>query len=174
MYTALMLGAGHSPLVRRYGPEGVALPNIDKWYTLDMNWNTEPDYHFNLSHLEEGAELPITTKVDEIHAYEVLEHFGTQGDFRGLFKTFNALHRALKPKGLLIGSTPAREGHWVWGDPGHTRYIGPETLHFLVKENYRELGHTAMSDYREFIDPHWWNTGFTTIGQQFYFIMEKV
>jgi hypothetical protein len=170
MYTALMLGAGHSPVERRYGAD---LPKIDTWFTLDCNADADPDYKFNLGDLEVGADLP-GCPYDEIHAYETLEHFGTQGDFKGLFNTFNALHRALKPKGLLIGSTPAQEGRWVWGDPGHCRYIGPETLHFLSEENYGELGKTAMTDYRRFIDPHWWNTGFDVLGQQFYFIMEKV
>ena len=50
MYTALMLGAGHSKVERRIGPP--ELPEIEKWFTLDMNARANPDYVFDLAQLD--------------------------------------------------------------------------------------------------------------------------
>lgn len=93
---------------------------------------------------------------DEVHAYEVLEHFGKQGDFRGFFEQFAEFWRILKPNGYFVGSVPMWDTEWAWGDPGHVRVITPGTLLFLSQKQYKEgVGKTAMNDYR-----HIWNLDF--------------
>jgi cyclopropane fatty-acyl-phospholipid synthase-like methyltransferase len=132
-----------------------------EWKTLDLY--CDADYTYDLDGLgmpdwavgEGRGELPGAL-YDEIHAYEVLEHFGKQGDARAFFRHFNALHRALKPEGFLIGTSPLPDSIWAWGDPGHTRVITPESLTFLEKERYKQLGSTPMSDYRSLVKDHWW------------------
>jgi SAM-dependent methyltransferase len=85
---------------------------------------------------------------DEVHAYSVLEHCGTQGDFRFFFAQFEDFWRILKPNGLFIGIVPAWNGEWAWADPGHRRVITRESLIFLDQREYKQVGKTAMCDYR--------------------------
>lgn len=85
---------------------------------------------------------------DEIHAYDVLEHTGQQGDWKFFFDQFTEFHRILKPKGHFYGVSPDISSRWAWGDPGHTRVIQPELIYFLDQNNYGEVGRTAMTDYR--------------------------
>lgn len=114
---------------------------------------------------------------DEIHAYEVLEHLGQQGDFRSFFRTFSNIWYALKPGGFLCASVPSVTSPWAWGDPGHTRLIQPETLTFLMQSEYeKQIGMTAMSDYREywkgdFVPRH---LSYSEDGHTFFFILEAI
>jgi hypothetical protein len=86
---------------------------------------------------------------DELHAYEVLEHLGTQGDARAFFADFWEIYRILKPGGYLAGSCPAWNGLWAWSDPSHRRVISSGTLTFLDQTQYaKQVGVTAMSDFR--------------------------
>lgn len=86
---------------------------------------------------------------DEVHAYEVLEHLGTQGDFRRFFQDFSEIWRILKPRGVLLGTSPYWGGAWAWGDPGHTRIISLESLTYLNQPQYeKQVGVTPMTDYR--------------------------
>src|SRR3546814_6014455 len=80
--------------------------------------------------------LPIL--FDEVHAYEVLEHLGSQGDFRSFFAHFGEIYRALKDGGILFATVPAWDSVWAWADPSHRRVIAPETLVFLDQTQYRE------------------------------------
>lgn len=85
----------------------------------------------------------------EVHAYEVLEHLGQQGDYRAFFETFSEVWRLLRPGGFLCATVPARRSMWAWGDPGHTRVIYPCHLIFLDQSSYTDqLGRTTMTDYR--------------------------
>lgn len=87
---------------------------------------------------------------DEIHAYEILEHLGEQGDFITFFRQFREFHRVMKPGGYFCATVPDYRSVWAWGDPGHTRIINQGTLVFLSKRQYeQQLGRTAMSDYRD-------------------------
>jgi len=112
---------------------------------------------------------------DEIHAYEVLEHLGRQGDWQGFFREWNEYHRLLKPGGLFIASVPSLKSPWLWGDPGHTRAISIETLTFLDQSAYDEqVGSGAMTDYRA-----WYHGNFRLLyeqddGDNFWFVLEKV
>ena len=92
---------------------------------------------------------------DEVHAYEVLEHLGSQGNATEFFGDFDELWRVLKPGGWLCATVPSRYSMWMWGDPGHRRAILQGTLHFLSRPNYAEIGRTAMSDYRGMFSGDW-------------------
>lgn len=99
---------------------------------------------------------------DEIHAYEVLEHLGTQGDFKFFFAQFEDLWRILKPAGMLIASVPLWSSQWAWGDPSHKRVITPGTLAFLSQAEYaKQCGVTRMTDFRSV-----WHGDFETVTAQ--------
>lgn len=111
---------------------------------------------------------------DEIHASEVLEHCGRQGDWRFFFGQFSEFWRILRPDGLFAASCPSSRSPWAWADPGHTRVLLPETLHFLAQPSYAEVGDTAMTDYRDV-----WSGDFDVInatddGAAFRFVLRAV
>lgn len=114
--------------------------------TLDINPDHRPDMVWDLTQLP----LPYgDDEFNEIHAYEVLEHTGAQGDFRFYFAQFSEFWRILRPGGVLIGTCPSRHSPWAWGDPSHTRIIQPEQFIFLDQMQYiAQVGKTAMSDFR--------------------------
>lgn len=86
---------------------------------------------------------------NEIHAYEVLEHCGAQGDYRLLFAQFSEFWRILKPGGFFFATCPAWHSPWAWGDPSHSRVLTAGTLAFLSQEEYaKQVGVTPMSDFR--------------------------
>lgn len=138
----LLVGAGSSRTkhIKIGGGQWTAL------VTLDINADHKPDVVWDLT----KRPLPFEDNTfDEIHAYEVLEHLGQQGDWRTFFEEFSEWWRILKPGGLLCGSSPAPNSQWIWGDPGHTRVISPECFTYLVQPEYvRQVGVTAMTDYR--------------------------
>jgi SAM-dependent methyltransferase len=114
--------------------------------TLDLDPTTNPDVLWDLNNLPYPFD---TDSFNEIHAYEVLEHCGSQGDWRFFFAQFQELWRILKPGGRLIFTVPAPGSVWVWGDPGHTRHIHPAQMIFLSQAEYeKQVGKTAMTDYR--------------------------
>lgn len=164
MRQELLLGCGTSR-VKRMAPPG----GSREWVgliTLDIDPSLRPDILCELNswtvlnNTTVGAaalnnntryrDLPDLQNdfFDEIHAYEVLEHLGLQGDYVKFFVDFHMIWRLLKPNGFLCATVPSRFGPWLWGDPGHRRAILPESLTFLDRTNYAQLGHTAMSDYR--------------------------
>ena len=117
--------------------------------TLDIDSNCEPDVVHDL----EDLPLPFDDNTfDEIHAYEVLEHTGTQGDFRFFFNQFYELWRILKPDGYLVGTCPNWDGLWAWGDPGHKRVISHASMVFLSQKEYSVQAKGAMTDYRDLWD----------------------
>lgn len=109
--------------------------------------STAPDMGFQL-----GVGTLKTSHWDEVHAYEVLEHLGSQGDAIAFFAHFHEIWRILKPGGHLYATVPSRFSPWLWGDPSHTRAILPESLTFLDQTQYiAQLDgaqKTAMSDFR--------------------------
>jgi SAM-dependent methyltransferase len=114
--------------------------------TLDINREHNPDVVWDL----EKFPYPFQTDTfDEIHAYEVLEHTGRQGDYRFFFKQWSQFHRILKPGGHFFGTSPLWNEAWAWGDPGHTRVVQPESFVFLSQAQYqKQIGRTPMTDYR--------------------------
>ena len=171
---ALMLGVGHFPPERKIVPLDSTLVDPE-WTTLDNNPECKPDIFFDLERIECGEHLPVPDAYfDEIHASQTLEHFGRQGNFKGLFATFREFWRILKPGGELYGDTPALTSKWVWGDPGHTRIISEETLWFLTRRAYVELGKTTSTDYRAYVDPCWWTIRHSAIeGDRYAFVLRK-
>jgi SAM-dependent methyltransferase len=110
---------------------------------------------------------------DEIHAYEVLEHTGQQGDWRFFFNQMYEFWRILKPDGILCATVPMWDGQWAWGDPGHKRVINTGNLVFLSQFEYKaQIGNTSMTDYRAY-----WDGDFDLIaskeeGETFGFILQ--
>ena len=118
--------------------------------TLDMDPSCKPDIVHDMD------EIPLPFDDDmfhEIHAYEVLEHTGFQGDWRFFFNQFSDFWRILKPGGYLIGTVPMWHNVWAWADPGHRRVIAPETFVFLSQREYQsQVGVTKMTDYRDYYE----------------------
>lgn len=138
----LVLGCGNYPFKKIY-IESKEYINPTR---VDIDADCNPDILLDLN----TNSLPFPdSSFDEIHMYEVLEHLGTQGDYKHFFAFFTEVARVLRPNGLFIASVPAMTSPWVWGDPGHTRAIPPEILTFLDQEEYTaQVGKTPMTDYR--------------------------
>jgi len=122
-------------------------PEWNNLTTLDINRDHKPDIVWDLCNIPYSVFEDNT--FDEIHAYEVLEHTGSQGDYKFFFAQFSEFWRILKPGGFLMATCPNINSPWVWGDPSHTRVIQKESLIFLDQSEYtRQIGKTSMSDFR--------------------------
>lgn len=141
VYRELLLGCGKDRDKR------ISIDDRKTWnsvITLDFDESVNPDVVHDLNNLP----YPFRDEdFNEIHAYEVLEHCGTQGDWQFFFDQFAEFWRILKPGGLLYFTCPSWDSVHAWGDPGHTRIINEGTIAFLVQENY-ETENTPMTDYR--------------------------
>lgn len=139
----LLLGAGSRRSKVLYRPGHLEWSNL---VTLDMNPDHAPDVVWDMEQLP----LPFEdNSADEIHAYEVLEHMGRQGDWRFFLAQFEDFWRILKPGGMFFATTPHPSSPWAFGDPGHTRLIPIEALTFLSQAEYdKQVGKTPMTDYR--------------------------
>lgn len=142
-YRELLIGCGSRRNKLIHMPETPTFTNVT---TLDLNPDHNPDIIHDLTSLP----LPFPDDTfDEIHAYEVLEHTGAQGDYKFFFAQFADFWRILKPNGQLFATVPHWQNEWAWGDPSHTRVIQPESLWFLPQPHYdAEVGRTSMSDFR--------------------------
>lgn len=174
-YRELLMGCGNKrdKIIWRPGADA-------QWHDLicmdmDEACRKEADesfYVWDLMHLP----YPFTQNYfDEIHAYEVLEHMGAQGDYQTFFDQFTEFHRIMKPKGIFCGTVPAWDSIWAWGDPGHTRVINAGTLTFLSQEQYKnQVGRTPMNDYR-----HVYKADFSLLhleekGERILFVLEAI
>jgi SAM-dependent methyltransferase len=163
----LLLGCGSARDKRIY-PH-----NREHWehlVTSDNNIAHEPDVVCDLTRTPWPWD---DNTFDEVHAYEVLEHLGQQGDYVAFFEQFTEIWRILKPDGLFCASVPSLDSPWLWGDPSHTRVIAPQTLVFLDQEEYgKQVGRTAMSDFR-----YLYHADFRTVwksheGESFCFVLQ--
>jgi SAM-dependent methyltransferase len=140
----LVIGCGNARDLRVIPNDTAGLPR--EQFRIDIDPDCKPDL---LADLNDGLPPDWIDKFDEIHAYEVLEHLGRQGDWRGFFEEFEGYWRVLKPGGRLIATVPRYDSLWAWSDPGHTRIISEGTLSFLSRAMYeRDVGKTTMTDYR--------------------------
>ena len=143
MKKELLIGCG-SNHTKRLSADGTKVwSNLT---TLDYNSDHNPDVVHDLMALP----LPfVCNEFDEIHAYEVLEHLGQQGDYKLFFAQFSEFWRLLKPNGHFLATCPSRNSVWAYGDPSHTRIMQLEQLVFLSQDEYkRQVGRTPMSDFR--------------------------
>lgn len=164
----LVLGCGNYQYKKIYG-ESKEYTNPTR---VDIDPDCSPDIVLDLN----LNSLPFEdSSFDEVHMYEVLEHLGTQGDYKHFFAFFSEVARVLKPGGHFLASVPAPNSPWVFGDPGHTRAIPPETLVFLNQEEYqKQVGKTPMTDYRSI-----YKSSFKTIHLQedlgvLFFVLENI
>ena len=168
-YRELLIGCGASRDKRLSADNDPAWKNLT---TLDINPEHAPDVVWDLTE----TRLPFDDgSFDEIHAYEVLEHTGAQGDYRYFFAQFSDFWRILKPGGLLVGTTPAFDSPWAWGDPSHTRIVNRESLTFLDQCEYeRQVGITAMSDFRYLYQADFQLLAATVRDENFQFILRAI
>jgi SAM-dependent methyltransferase len=144
IYRELLFGCGNSRVKKiRHGNLS---PEWECLTTIDIDPNCKPDIIWDLNVLP----YPFDDNTfDEIHAMDVLEHLGQQGDYKAFFAQFSELHRIIKPAGIICGLVPAWDSPWAFGDPGHTRVITRGTLLFLSQKFYAdEVGVTNATDYR--------------------------
>lgn len=155
MKTYLLLGSGsnHTKCVRFEGSDevGPGSPESDfsggRLVTLDIDPRLNPDVCHDLDVLP----YPFGDDIfDEVHAYEVLEHTGRQGDGKFFFDQFSEFWRILKPGGYMILSVPLWDTEMAWGVPDHKRVFTPNLFGFLEPEYYDNLGKPGYADYR-----HW-------------------
>jgi SAM-dependent methyltransferase len=139
----LLLGCGSNRIKKVSAGNGHEWSNLT---TLDFNGDHRPDFKWDLENLP----LPFEDEsFDEIHAYDVLEHLRSQGDWQGFFADFSEYWRLLRPTGVIVGLTPMWNSPWAWGDPSHRRIIGLEQFTFLDQSEYtKQVGKTPMSDFR--------------------------
>lgn len=164
----LVLGCGNYPYKKIYA-ESKEYVNPTR---VDIDPDCKPDITLDLN----TNSLPFPdSSFDEVHMYEVLEHLGTQGDYKHFFDFFSEVARVLKPDGLFIASVPAMSSPWVWGDPGHTRAIPPETLVFLDQDEYKtQVGKTPMTDYRGIYKANLKRVHLQEVSSVLFFVLQNI
>lgn len=172
-YSELLIGCGHSREKHLYPPPH-RYQTFQHVTTLDINPSANPDVICDLTTDSINMAFP-PARFDELHAYEVLEHIGAQGDYKLFFRQFYDFWRVLKPNGHLCATVPHYLSPWAWGDPGHTRVINRGTLAFLDPDEYKQLGHSTMSDYRDELGPTNFKCIFSEVRQEsFRFMLQAI
>ena len=146
---SLLLGCGndHSKRLSRAGDDDWSQP-LTK---MDMDPNCGADILYDLSLTQHGIQLPFADETfDEIGAFDVLEHWGAQGDWKAYFTEFAEYWRILKPDGLMYIIVPV--GPDALADIGHTRFFSIDNFKFLAQNWYEvQLGlGQNVTDYRWF------------------------
>ena len=161
----LLIGAGSNHTLRCPTPLAHVEPKIT---TLDLEPRHNPDVVWDLNVLPWPFE---DNRFDEVHAYEVLEHLGQQGDAVSFFAHFGEIYRILKPGGVLGGSCPRADSLWAWGDPSHRRVINEGSFTFLDQTMYNQVGQTAMTDFRSIWKGDFKLTASERTSDQLYFVL---
>lgn len=114
-------------------------------------------YNGTYWNLEEFPYPWLDDSMDEIHAYEVLEHCGSQGDGDYFFAQFNEFWRILKPGGYMMISVPMWDAEVAWGVPDHKRVMPPGLFGFLTEDYYKDVGvKEGYGDYRHHLQGRYW------------------
>ncbi len=168
-YNELLIGCGREHSKTIHVNER---PHWTNLVTLDINRDHCPDVVWDLNRLP----LPFEDNTfDEIHAYEVLEHIGTQGDYRFFFAQFSDFWRILKPGGVLVGTVPLPTSPWAWGDPSHTRVIPKENFLFLEQPQYTaQVGRTPISDFRYLYQADFERIHISEQGDKLSFVLQAI
>lgn len=112
---------------------------------------------------------------DEIHAYEVLEHCGTQGDAKFFFGQFYEFWRILKPGGHMFISVPMWDSFLAWGVPDHKRVLPSCIFGFLSPRYYDNVGKPGYADYRKLLGPtHFDALGADEQGETLYVVLRAI
>lgn len=138
---SLLLGAGNS----REKKVGLTPNWTGELVTVDMNPNCGASLVWDL----DVHPLPFPDEhFDELGAYDVLEHMGKQGDWRGWFDEMAEYHRLLKPGGHFGIIVPI--GADAFADPGHTRFFGANHFAMLSQKFYQDQidVNRPVTDYR--------------------------
>lgn len=169
MIKELVIGSGNCTEKKIFNPN-VGNAYVNPTY-LDIDERASPDVLWDLN----IRPLPFENEeFDEIHAYEVLEHVGRQGDWKGFFEEFSEYSRILKVGGRMYCTCPSIKSPWLWGDPGHTRVINDCTIVFLSQAEYeKQVGKTAMTDYRSIYTGNLEPIHTEDDGENFFFVLEK-
>ena len=144
---ALLIGCGtnRQRQVRKSDQSENLIDGVVELITLDMNPDIGADVIWDM----EVLPLPFDDcSFSELHAYNCLEHFGRQGDWRGFFAEFAEYHRILKQGGTFGIVVPL--GGDAFADPGHTRFFSTNHFGFLNQDFYESnyVKGTCFTDYR--------------------------
>ena len=146
---ALMLGAGRAR--ERQANQGLLIrvgyaKPVTELVTVDANNDTSPDVVWDLN----VKPWPFEDNTfDEVHAYNIMEHLGRQGDAKAFFDEMYEVWRILKPLGHFYGCCPKMNNPWVLAEPSHTRVLLPHSFGFLNREFYKDdTWETSSSDFR--------------------------
>jgi len=141
----LVLGCGRSNRKRMYETGETVYYSKDA-VKVDIN----PDVKPTLVHDLNNMPWPFKdNSFDVIHAYHILEHLGSQGDYKAFLRIFEEIWRILKPNGMLRAIVPRWDSKWAWGDPGHRMVINEGSIVFLSKEKINDniKKGTSISEY---------------------------
>jgi SAM-dependent methyltransferase len=150
MRRELLVGCGNSR-EKRIRFTGIPKDWVDL-VTLDFAESVKPDVVHDLNVLP----YPFSdNEFDEIHAYEVLEHCGRQGDGAYFFAQFAEFWRIMKPGGYFCLTVPMWDHPLAWGVPDHSRVLPKDIFITLNPKYYEAVGKplSSVADYR-----HWLGT----------------
>lgn len=163
MKRALMLGCGTSRerKIRVTAEDPVGFDDYEL-ITIDFNKDCKPTIVHDMNFGLPKKIRDQWNSFDEIHAYDSLEHWGQQGDFRDWFNEMENYHNILRPGGRFFTLVPTGEERFV--DPGHVRFFGTNYFWVLSQKWYREMNEKGIhvGDYRWY-----WKKDFNVLTMQY-------
>ena len=149
---ALILGVGNCKERRICPPDRARDFSDVNLTTVDIDPNCNPTHVLDMDAICALPFMPET--FDEIHAYDSLEHWGTQGDWRGYFDEFERYHTILKPDGCMYIIVPYTTDYFA--DPGHKRFFSMNHFAMLDQRFYKHSleNNLNVTDYRFYWKKH--------------------